>query len=132
MEFNYAGQRKERWLFLGANAQFKSQTGAFVGFLPVNQEMFRGIYFPTIERMFFEVWSNPLNELSTSVHVELGKFIYRDDPPELGTGHNVYVSATVKPTTRFLVDLSYSRARLTSVAAKSLLYDGYILRANST
>jgi len=132
MEFNYAGQRKERWLFLGANAQFKSQTGAFVGFLPVNQEMFRGIYFPTIERMFFEVWSNPLNELSTSVHVELGKFIYRDDPPELGTGHNINMNATLKPTTRFLLDLSYSRARLTSTATRSLLYDGYILRANST
>ena len=132
MEFNYAGQRKERWFGLGVNAEFKSQTGVFIGFIPVNQELFQGIYFPSIERMFFEVWSNPLNELRTSVHAEIGKFIYRDDPPELGTGHNINVSATVKPTTRLLLDLSYSRARLTSTATKALLYDGYILRANST
>lgn len=132
VEFNYAGQRKERWFFIGANAEFKSQTGTFFGFMPVNQEMFRGIYFPHMERTFFEIWSNPLNELRTSVHAEIGKFIYRDDSPELGTGHSVFFSATVKPTTRLLLDLSYSRARLTSIATRALLYDGYILRANST
>lgn len=132
IRFNDGGQRKERWFFLGANAQFKSQTGLFIGVIPVNQELFRHVYFSNIERMFFEAWTNPSSALSAGVHAELGKFIYRDDPPELGTGHNIFVYTTLKPTPRFVLDLSFSRARLTSVATRSLLYDGYIIRANSS
>jgi hypothetical protein len=130
MQFNYLGQRKERFLFVNSFANFKGQINLSVGLLALNQERFRGFYFPRIPRFNVNVNGNPNNSFSFGVSVEAGNYIYRDgDPPELGYGHNAALDATMKVTERLRVATSYNRARLSSDATGELFYEGNIYRA---
>jgi len=131
IRFNDANVRKERWATLGLEGQFKGQTSVSIGWLAVNQEIFRGGNFPHIERMFVHTSTTPSNEFEAGIGAEFGKFIYRDTP-EMGTGHNISLDVTIKPTTRLRVDLSYARARLRQITGGDLIYDGYILRGNAS
>lgn len=129
LQFNYLGQRKERFLFLNYFANFKGQINLSVGVLALNQELFQGIYFPRIPRFNVNVNGNPNNSLSFGVFVEAGNFIYRDgEPPVLGYGHNAGMDATVRVTDRLWIVASYNRARLSSDATGELFYDGNIYR----
>jgi hypothetical protein len=129
LQFNYLGQRKERFLFLNYSATFKGQINLSAGLLALNQELFQGIYFPRIPRFNVNVNGDPNNSLSFGVYVEAGNFIYRDgEPPELGYGHNAGMDATVKVTERLRIAASYNRARLSSDATGELFYDGNIYR----
>lgn len=130
LQFNYLGQRKERFLFLNYFANFKGQISLSAGVLALNQELFQGIYFPRIPRFQVNVNGDPNNSLSFGVYVEAGNYIYRDgEPPELGYGHNAGMDATVKVTDRLRIAASYNRARLSSDATGELFYDGNIYRA---
>jgi hypothetical protein len=60
--------------------------------------------------------------------VEAGRYIHRVDSTSLGTGHNVYSDFTFRPTDKLQIEVSYSRARLSSVATGELFFDGYIAR----
>ncbi len=129
MQFNYDGQRKERFLFLNWNANFKGQINTSVGVLALNQEVFEGVYFPRIPRGNANVYWDINNSMSAGVFIEAGNFIYRESPPELGYGHNAGFEATVRFTERLRVSASYNRARLASDATRELFYDGNIYRA---
>lgn len=129
VQYNYEGVKKDQVVQPGFNLQFKSQTQVNVSYLLVNDERFRGIQFNNIRRLFLYANSEPISELSLEVDGQIGKFIYRNSSPELGTGHNFSSTLTIRPTTKFKIDLSYSRARLSSEATKALFFDGYILRS---
>ncbi len=47
---------------------------------------------------------------------------------DLGRGHNITLSAQVRPTSQLEVDFSYERARLLNLTGDQLFYDGYIAR----
>lgn len=129
LQFNYLGQRKERFLFLNSFANLKGQINLSVGVLALNQELFQGIYFPRIPRFNVNVNGSPNNSLSFGVFVEAGNFIYRDgEPPVLGYGHHAGMDATVRVTDRLRLSASYNRARLSSDATGELFYDGNIYR----
>ena len=57
-----------------------------------------------------------------------GRFIKRSSPTDAGKGHTIDLTALIKPKSQFEIDLSYSRARLASIATGELFYDGYIAR----
>ncbi len=126
--YDHSGQRKERWIFTGINAALKSQTYVFVGWIPINQETFRNVYFPSVERFMVNINTNPSSVFSMYASAEFGKYIHRTSTPELGKGHNLSIGTTVKPTSQLSVSLSYSRSRLSRVSNGQLLYDGYIAR----
>lgn len=128
LQFNFDGLRKERWMVMGGNLLLKSQTNINGGVLVLNQENFKRVYFPDIPRVFLNVFSNASSSLSGGFYAEVGRFIYRSDTPEMGSGHNVGMDLAVRPTNKLRVDLSYSRARLSSAATGKLFYDGYIVR----
>lgn len=132
VNLNQAGERKERWLFLGGSVSLKSQTHLFVGGLPFNQETFRGVFFPNIERFIVNINSEPSSLISMYAGGDFGKYIYRRRTPELGTGHNLSIGTTLKPTSQLSVTLSYTRSRMISIANEALLYDGYIARTVSS
>lgn len=132
LHFNYDGIKKERWLVLSGGVQMKSQTNIFIGTLLVNEELFKGVYFPRLPRLLVEVNSQPSRVISGNFFGQFGHFINREDSPELGTGHNLNLRITLRPTNRFQLDLSYARARLSSVATQELFYDGYIARTTAT
>ncbi|HTY58049.1 MAG TPA: hypothetical protein VMF59_04495, partial [Bacteroidota bacterium] len=80
-------------------------------------------------RVAFYINSRPFSALSLNGNLAVGRFINRADAPALGTGHTVNLTATVKPTPQFQVELDYTRARLKDVGTGELFFDGYIARA---
>lgn len=128
LHFNDAGFLKEKWTMVGAQFQMKGQTYVWIDFFPLNDEIFHSVSFSRINRTEFSINSNPFSALSIYFNGSVGRFIYREDVPELGRGNNFSLETVVKPTDQFSMDLSYSRSRLWSVKDGHLYFDGYIAR----
>lgn len=129
LHYNYDGIRKEKWAIPNLYVQFKGQTSLSINYLGVNDELYQGVQFDHINRTMVSVFSRPSSLLSLSYDGSFGRFIKRSDPVALGRGHTLSLSATVRPTSQLEIDLSYARARLSSIATDQLFYDGYITRA---
>jgi hypothetical protein len=128
LHFNHDGTRKEKWFVPGVSAQLKNQINVTVTYFAVNDELFGGTQFDNINRTQIDISSRPSSILTLSFDGSFGRFIRRSRDPEMGRGHTIDMTATIRPTSRLRVDLSYSRARLSSVASGMLFYDGYIAR----
>jgi hypothetical protein len=129
--YDFNERKKDQYIEPYLQLGLKSQTNIFVSYLIVSDERFNGIYFKNINRIHTDISTQPMNEISLSLCAKIGKFIYRTETPELGTGHNIIASVTLKPTSQLNLTFSYSRARLTSIETRKLCYDGNIFRANS-
>jgi hypothetical protein len=132
VHFNYDGIKKEQWFLPGISAQFKSQTNVNILFFVVNDELFKGVRFTNINRWQCSINSRPSSALALFFNGSFGRFINRSDDPSMGTGHSISVTAQLRPTSQSQIEVSYSRARLSSVATNELFYDGYIARAVGT
>lgn len=128
IHYNYDGVKKEQWVLPNLYAQFKGQVNLNATYFLVNDELFEGVQFRNVHRVAFNLNSRPLSVLSINANFAAGRFINRADVPGLGTGHTVYLSATVKPTSQFQLELDYSRARLKEIGTGNLFFDGYIVR----
>jgi hypothetical protein len=128
IEYNYSGGLRERWMVVGGEVQLKSQTDLYIGFMPVNEEIFRNAHFRDVIRVMGDLNSRPFSFLSIFLEAEIGKFIYRADSPGLGKGHNLTAAAVIRPSDKIQIDLSYSRASLWDIDTGELFYDGYIAR----
>jgi hypothetical protein len=126
--FNSNGARKERWFVLGTDITFKGQTYFSAVYIPYNEELFHGVRFYGVRRGEIQVTTRPISEVAVSVDFQTGRFIHRTDEPELGFGHTLFMSITLKPFSKLEIDLSYSRSRLSDAATRELFYDGYIGR----
>ncbi|CUU02495.1 Carbohydrate family 9 binding domain-like [Candidatus Kryptobacter tengchongensis] len=124
--FNYSGTRKERWVVVGAGLQLKTQTDVFVGFLPVNDEIFGGRKFEKIHRIFANVYSVPFKFLTLQFNGEYGRKIYRTSEPRLGLSKDFNVYFKLKPTEKIELSIWYTKARLEDEKTKELFYDGYV------
>jgi hypothetical protein len=129
LHFNHDRGRKEKWLVPGISATLKSQTNVQIIYFSVKDELFGGTQFNNINRTEVQIDSRPSTWLGLSFDASFGRFIRRSDTPDLGRGHNISLSAQIKPTSQLQVEISYSRSRLSSVATGELFYDGYIARA---
>jgi len=132
IRYDYSNRLMERWVDLDWYNKFKGQTSLEVNYLGVNDEQFHGTFFTGVRRINFNVNSNGLNALSLYAHYGRGRYIYRSDNPSVGHGYSYSLSATVKPTPRFNVDLSYDFSRLTSLSGDSLYYSGDISRIKAS
>jgi hypothetical protein len=128
LHFNHDGTRKEKWFVPGFSAQLKNQINVTVTYFAMNDELFGGVQFDNINRTQIDVSARPSSALTLMFDGAFGRFIRRSGNPEMGTGHNISLTATLRPTSRLQIDLSYSRARLSSVASGVLFYDGHISR----
>lgn len=128
LHFNYDGTRKEQWFVPGVSAQMKSQTNINVNYFAVNNELFKGVEFDNINRVQVNINSRPMSALALFFNGAFGRFIKRNDTPEMGKGFNVDFTARLRPTSQLQLDLSCSYAKLSSVATGELFYDGYIAR----
>ena len=126
LHFNQDGTRKEKWFVPGITAQLKNQINVMVTYFAMNDELFGGKQFDNINRTQVDVTARPSSALTVVFDGSFGRFIRRSVDPEMGTGHNISLTATFRPTSRLQVDLAFSRARLSSVATGVLFYDGYI------
>jgi len=128
LHYNYDDVRKERWLVPYIWWQFKQQTNVSITYLAVNEELYNGFQFTHMDRAELSVYSRPASALTLGFDGWFGRFIKRSVPTDAGQGHTIDVTAQIKPTSQFELDLSYSRARLSSIATGELFYDGYIAR----
>jgi hypothetical protein len=128
LHYNSDGIRKEKWALPNLYVQLKGQTNISLTIFAVNDELYKGVQFDRINRTEISVNIRPASFLSFSFDGSFGRFIKRSDAPDMGRGHSIGLSAQIKPTSQLEIDLSYSRARLSSVATGELFYDGYIAR----
>lgn len=128
LHFNYDGVRKEKWTVPYLWANLKSQTNINLTYLALNDELYKGFQFTNIHRGELAIYSRPASYLTLQFDGWFGRFIKRSDATDAGEGHTIDFTALVKPTSQLEIDLSYSRARLSSIATGELFYDGYIGR----
>jgi hypothetical protein len=129
LHFNYDDVRKEKWAVPYVWANFKGQTNVNLTYLAMNDELYKGFQFTNIYRGEVAIYSRPASSLNLQFDGWFGRFIKRNDTPDAGKGHTIDFTVLIKPTSQFEIDLSYSRARLSSIATGELFYDGYITRA---
>jgi hypothetical protein len=127
--YDFYGKQKEQFLQPYLFLTMKGQTNINLQYLVVNDENFQGIWFRGIHRGYFGINTRPANEIYISTNIQLGKFIYRNDTPSMGKGHNFNLNIVLKPTSQFNFEFAYSRARLSSDDTDELYYDGNIYRA---
>lgn len=128
--YDFSGQFQERYVFTRWSNNFDGQTNLSISFLPVNDEQFRGKFFTKMNRLMIDVSTNPLNELSLSGHVDFGKYVNRQENPTLGEGYNISADATVKPTSRLKMSLSYNYSTLSAANGEEEYFSGDIYRLN--
>jgi hypothetical protein len=128
LQHNYEGILKDIRVTPSINLNLKGQTYFYLSYQLVHNERFNGKNFKNISTAVISVNSRPLKELSLNLFAQLGKFIYRSDEPDIGRGHNLGASVTLKPTPKLNVSLSYDRARLSNLSSGELYYDGNIYR----
>jgi len=126
LKFNYLGARKERWVMLGVGGQFKNQINVSIGFLPVNEEIFKGRRFSKVTRLFASVYSTPFEFLTLRLDGEYGKQIYRAREPKLGFTKEFNVYLKLKPTDKFESSIWIAKARLEDDRTGEIFYDGYV------
>ncbi|MHB9039350.1 MAG: carbohydrate binding family 9 domain-containing protein [Melioribacteraceae bacterium] len=127
--YDFYGIKKEQVIQPYFSFTLKGQTNLYASYLLVNDESFLGTWFYGIHRSSISINSRPINAITLFASGSFGKFIYRSSSPEIGSGHNLNATLTLKPTSQLNVSLSYARARLSSEATKELFYDGNIYRA---
>jgi hypothetical protein len=128
LHFNHEDARKEKWFVPSISAQLKGQISVSLMWLLVNDELFHGVQFDNIGRAHVSINARPSSSLTLMFNGGFGRFIRRLDTPDMGIGHTIDLTARLRPTSQLQVDLSYSRARLSSVATGALFYDGYVVR----
>ncbi len=126
--FNYEGARKELVVSPGLFLMLKGQTQINAVYLLVNDEKFYNTNLSGVHRAIFNINSRPLRELSIYLNAQIGDFIYRTSNPVVGAGHNLSATLEIKPTSRFNISLSYTRANLHSKDTGENFYDGDIYR----
>ncbi|HUN65061.1 MAG TPA: DUF5916 domain-containing protein [Bacteroidota bacterium] len=131
LHYNYDNVHKETWTLPNLDMQFRGQTELTVLWFAVNDELYKDVMFRKIIRTEVSVYSRPASSLTLSLDGTFGKFIKRTDDPEMGRGHNINISAEIRPTSQLDITLAYSRSRLSSAATGELFYDGYITRATA-
>ncbi len=127
LRYNFYGSFKSKYLQPYFFVNLKGQTNIYIQLL-FNDENFHDIWFKGIRQYYFSLNSYPSNEISINASLQLGKFIYREDNPSMGKGHNINLDILLKPTSRVNLEFSYSRARLLSTITNELYYDGNIYR----
>ncbi len=127
-DFTHSDIRKDQWIFIGTTATVTGQTSFTVGFPVLNREIFRGRDIRNIKKIHLNLNSSPFKYLDVYFSAVIGRTIYRNDPPELGNGHEMSAGFTLRPIPSLKSSLEYSRASLRNVANNDLFFDGYILR----
>ncbi|PAU94845.1 hypothetical protein CK503_05070 [Aliifodinibius salipaludis] len=129
--YDFSGQFQERYIFTRWSNNFGGQTNLSLSFLPLNDERFRGRLFTQMNRLMIDVSTNPLNELSLSGHVDFGKYVNRQENPTLGEGYNISADATLKPTSRLEMEVSYNYSTLSAANGDEHYFSGDIYRLKS-
>lgn len=129
--YDFSGAFQERFIFLNWYNSLSGQTNVTINYLPLNDESFRGEFFTNMQRVFFNISTNPWDALSFGGNIDVGRYVYRAQNPELGHGYNAGAFATIKPTSRLEINLNYNYSTLSSLDDTENFYSGSIVRMTS-
>ncbi|MGM0546202.1 MAG: sugar-binding protein [Bacteroidota bacterium] len=129
--YDFSGQFQERYIFIRWSNNLGGQTNISINYLPLNDERFRGRFFTKMNRLMIDVSTDPMNELTLSGHIDFGKYVNREENPTLGKGYNISADATLKPTSRLEMELSYNYSTLSAANADEHYFSGDIYRLKS-
>lgn len=131
IQFNFDGIRKNLSLSPSIYFAMKGQTYLYLQYHALRNENFKRKTFKNINSVYMELNTKPLKELSFGLYISAGKFLHRSDEPSIGNGHNLGGYITLKPTSKFNLEISYDRARLSDKKTDELFYDGNIYRTTA-
>lgn len=130
--WNFDGQRKDEFLWLGLNMQMKGQTHLNARVLIASNERFAGQDFRGMNRLNFNVNSNFSQRMQVGAFVGHGDAISRNPSnPEMGTGTDLSVWTTIKPTSRLSISPQINYSSLKSQVNDEEVFSGYILRTRT-
>ncbi|MEO8209883.1 MAG: DUF5916 domain-containing protein [bacterium] len=123
------GELTEEFVDLNLVTDWANGIYSSVGYLPLNNEQYDGIYHKNINRWHFNFEASNLSRFLTGgFYYEVGKYIVRfESPSYVGFGHTLDISATFKPFDRLRNDIEYSYSELATRAGGEKLYAGYVL-----
>lgn len=127
-DFTYNGIRKDQWVFIGSSVTLPGQTNVFIGTPLLSREFYKGRDFKHLSKIHTNLNTSLSKHFDLYFSGSFGRNIYRDDPPQLGTGHEFGTGLTFKPEPRFVSSIDFSKAGLKNVAGDDVFYDGYIFR----
>ena len=126
LKYNFDGTKKEQVIEPYLTFELKGQVYVDFLYFLVNDENFFGRQFNNINRGTISFFTKPIKQIVASFDLTLGKFIYRTSNPQIGKGHDLTAQLELKPDPHVNFNISYSRARLSSVDTGQLFYDGNI------
>lgn len=129
---NYDGVLKNFTIEPGISLDMIGQTYLNVTYKVIDRERFRNIFFPGIRRIEWFTQSTPLKGVYLSFQGEVGRFIYRSDIPEMGTGYNLVSSLEIEPVSRLKTSFSWTYAMLNDIDSDAEFFKGHILRNITT
>ncbi|MBO6574040.1 MAG: carbohydrate binding family 9 domain-containing protein [Rhodothermales bacterium] len=128
--WNFDGERKDEFAWVGVNMQMKGQTWFNTEILVFSNERFAGEDFRNMRRINLNLNSNFSQKLTAGFWMGYGHQISRNPSnPVLGMGTNLNVWSTFRPTSRLSVSPRLSYARLEDDATGDEIFSGYILRS---
>ncbi|MEO6695376.1 MAG: DUF5916 domain-containing protein [Ignavibacteria bacterium] len=134
-EFNFFlkhdvnGRLKEQHIDINIVTDWTNGIHTSIGYLPLNNEDYGGVYHKNVNRFHFNLEANNLSKFITGgFSYEGGKYIIRFQTPSyVGFGHNFDFWATIKPFDRLRNDINYSYSELSKSSGGEKLYAGYVL-----
>lgn len=131
-DWTWDGERKIDFIEPTVEMNLKGQT--FVEFGPEwGRERFRGIDFEGLRRWFLYVQSNFSDPFRFSIFIDRGRAIARnEDPPVVGEGTDVELTATIEPWQRLLIEPSINYSDLHTLEGDEEIFSGYVFRTRTT
>jgi hypothetical protein len=125
--WNFDGERKESWLSPGISATLPRQTNLGIN-STFREETFRGVELTGVRRYNLWLNSNFSDPVSVGFNFGSGRSVARTlAVPEVGTGRDASIWATIKPMQRVVIEPSFTYAELNRQTGEEL-YSGYIAR----
>lgn len=123
------GKLKEQFAELLLQIDWSNGIWSSIGYLPVNNEDYGGIFHKNVNRMNFNLEANNISKYITGgFYYEFGNYIVRfENPSYVGFGHNFEIWTTIKPFDKLRNDLTYNYSELSKKAGGEKLYAGYVL-----
>jgi hypothetical protein len=132
-DWNFDGQRKDEYLWLGLRTRMKGQTFVGVRTLVVSNEVFEDIDFRGLRRVNAFVESNFSKAVQLGGFVSRGRAIARNlSTPEMGNNLDVELFGTIRPTERLRIEPTFNYSQLHTLDTDEEVFSGYIARARTS
>lgn len=127
--WNFEGQRKDEFVWVGLNMMMKGQTHFNTQILVASNERFAGEDFRGMRRVNANLNSNFSQKTQVGGFVGYGNAISRNaSNPVMGVGTDFSLWATFRPTSRFSFSPRFSHSSLKNEATDEEIFSGFIVR----